>query len=148
MLRVKLGPSRLLVAILIVTHSAAAVIVGLLSVTVAAKLAGMLALIVSLYFYIRCEALQISGRSAVLLEFTDKVICKLKTKNGQNFEYRVSESTFVSPYLTVLILRSRHSHSWSTQSIVILPDAINSEEFRRLRVLLRWKWKQLTNKGA
>ncbi|WP_425433705.1 protein YgfX [Nitrosomonas marina] len=133
-------------ALLVVTHCAAAIIVGLLSVTVEVKLAGLVAFIVSLCFYIRGEALQISGRSAVLLEFTDKVICKLKTKNGQSFEYKVSGSTFVSPYLTVLILRSRHS--WSTQSIVILPDAIDSEEFRRLRVLLRWKWKQLTEKGA
>jgi hypothetical protein len=25
--------------------------------------------------------------------------------------------------------------------VVILPDAINSEDFRKLRVLLRWKYK-------
>lgn len=146
MLTVHLKPSKLLAAILIVAHCAAALIIGLLSVTTDIKLAGMLAVIVSAFFYLRRDALQHSAYSVTLLRFSDKVECTLETKCGQILECKVCGSTFVSFYLTVLILRSQQS--WLTRSIVILPDAMDSEEFRRLRVLLRWKWKQVVEKDA
>ena len=54
-------------------------------------------------------------------------------------------SSFVEPYLTVLELKPLEPlKSWrrfSSRSVVILPDGIDAEGFRQLRVLLRWKWK-------
>ncbi|WP_177166681.1 protein YgfX [Nitrosomonas sp. Nm51] len=145
MLTIHLKPSKLLVVILIAAHCAAALLLGLLSVIPEVKLAGMLVLLASLYFYLKRDALQRSAHSAVLLGFSG-IRCALETKCGQMFEYAISGETYVSPYLTVLILRSQRS--WLTQSIVILPDTISSEEFRRLRVFLRWKWKQVVEEDA
>jgi toxin CptA len=67
-------------------------------------------------------------------------------------------SSFVAPYLTVLELRPLEPSAGSSgtgirewwrkrwkhrpRSVVILPDAIDAEAFRQLRVLLRWKWKE------
>jgi toxin CptA len=54
-------------------------------------------------------------------------------------------SSFVAPYLTVLELKPLGAgglwQRFRTRSVVILPDGIDAEEFRQLRVLLRWKWK-------
>lgn len=54
-------------------------------------------------------------------------------------------SSFVAPYLTVLELKplgfQKLWQRFSPRSVVILPDGIDKEEFRQLRVLLRWKWK-------
>lgn len=61
--------------------------------------------------------------------------------NGQQFEMRVQKSTVVTAYLTVLncvpteaILLQR----LFAIHIVILPDAVNAEHFRQLRIWLRW----------
>ena len=48
-------------------------------------------------------------------------------------------SKAMAPYLVVLNLKLPNKFLGS--SVVILPDSIDGEEFRRLRVLLRWKWK-------
>lgn len=131
--------------ILIVAHCAAAFLIWTLSVSFGIKLIGLLILIVSLYFYLKHDALLSFAYSAVSLRFSDSV-CTLKMVNGQTVACTILGSTFVSSYLTVLIL---HSKQWRfTRSVVILPDAIDPEEFRRLRVMLRWKWRQVPEQDA
>jgi toxin CptA len=49
----------------------------------------------------------------------------------------VQPDTFVSPWLTVLRYRLP-GQRWS-QSLVILPDSLPADDFRRLRVWLKWK---------
>ena len=51
----------------------------------------------------------------------------------------ILDSIFVAPYLAVLNLKLQNKFLGG--SAVILPDSIDGGEFRRLRVLLRWKWK-------
>ena len=50
---------------------------------------------------------------------------------------RMVDGSFVAPWLT--ILRWRPRRSWIDRSIVILPDMLGPEDFRRLRVELRWQ---------
>jgi toxin CptA len=48
----------------------------------------------------------------------------------------ISGDSFVTPYLTVLNLKpegARFAHA-----LVILPDSLEAESFRRLRVRLKW----------
>jgi toxin CptA len=49
-------------------------------------------------------------------------------------------TSFVSPYLAVLNLKPGNSRL--ARHIVLLPDSLEKEEFRQLRVLLRWKFKK------
>lgn len=143
LLTIQLRPSKQLAIILIAAHSCAAVLLfWTLSVSFSIQLIGLLFLIVSLYFYLKHDALLSFAHSAVSLSFSDKVDCTLETVSGQTVECSVLGSTFVSPYLTVLILQSKQW--WSMRSVVILPDVIDNEEFRRLRVILRWKWRQVS----
>lgn len=143
LLIIQLRPSKQLAVILIVAHCCAAILLFLtLSVSFNVQLIGLLFLIISLYFYLKHDALLSFAHSVVSLSFSDTVDCTLETVSGQAVECSVLGSTFVSAYLTVLILQSKQ---WRfTRSVVILPDAIGKEEFRRLRVMLRWKWRQVS----
>lgn len=73
---------------------------------------------------------------------------RIKTRQGQGFFGKlVLQDCFVSPYLTVLNLKpTLNQHRWFRQryAVVILPDAIDNEQYRRLRVLLKWGCREST----
>lgn len=164
LLAVRLKPSVLLAIILGVAHFAAIGLLWPLSLPVAGKLAGSAILVSSLILYLRHHVARRSPRSVLGFELTDDMTCILETKEG-NIACAILGSTFVAPYLTVLELKppesqectgssgagqkgSRGWRGWwrnrwkhAPRSLVILPDAIDAETFRQLRVLLRWKWK-------
>ena len=48
---------------------------------------------------------------------------------------RVRDGSFVAPWLTAL--RWRPEGAWLDRSLLVLPDMLGADEFRRLRVLLR-----------
>jgi len=123
----------------------------------AAKLAGSAILALSLFFYLRHYALLRSPESVMGLELSDDMTCTLELRRGERIACTLLGSSFVTPYLTVLELKphklpeplqplvlpiSRKSlRRFSARSIVIMPDGVDMEKFRQLRVLLRWKWK-------
>ena len=139
-LTVHLKPSKQLAVMLSLVHCAVALLLWPLPVSSSVKLIVVLLLMISLYVYLRQDALLSFAHSAVSLRFSDKVDCSMETMSGQIIDCTVLGSTFVSTYLTVLILQPEHR--WFARSVVIMPDAVDAEAFRRLRVLLRWRWKQ------
>jgi hypothetical protein len=50
---------------------------------------------------------------------------------------RLAQGSFVAPFLT--IVRWHPDGARFSRAVVIFPDAIAKEDFRRLRVLLRWR---------
>jgi toxin CptA len=106
---------------------------------------------------LRRYALLRSPDSVMNIELSEDMICTLETRRGDRTIYTLLGSSFVAPYLTLLELKPLKrqesikppSHSGRPKrwrgffgcSIVILPDALDAEQFRKLRVLLRWKWK-------
>ncbi len=58
------------------------------------------------------------------------------SKNGAQVSVRILPSSFVASYLTVLHLQLPASR-W-TRYCVILPDTVDAEPWRKLRVWLRW----------
>jgi toxin CptA len=66
---------------------------------------------------------------------------QLVLNNGQQVEMMVQANTVVTAYLTVLNCVAKEAslvQTLFTTSIVILPDAVDAENFRQLRVWLRW----------
>jgi len=55
---------------------------------------------------------------------------------GRLWEGEVRDGSFVAPWLTVI--RWRPAGARFDRTIVVLPDMLARESFRRLRVLLRW----------
>ena len=137
LLVVHLKPSRNLAVILGFAHFAAAGLLWPLALPVVVKLAGAAVLAVSLIFYLRHYALLRSPRAVVAFELSDEMACTLETRRGERIGCALLGSSFVAPYLTVLNLKPEEK--FFTRSVVILADAIDAEEFRQLRVLLRWK---------
>ena len=113
------------------------------------KLGGSILLTVSLTLYLRYYVLLTSPGSVrgleLGLERSDEMTCTLETQRGDRIACALLGSSFVTPYLTVLELKplggKKLLQRLRARSVVILPDGIDADEFRRLRVLLRWKWK-------
>ncbi|SEK60735.1 protein YgfX [Nitrosovibrio tenuis] len=149
MLIVHLKPSKRLAVALGFAHFSAIALLWPLTLPVMVKLVGSTLLVASLVYYERYYAWLTSPGSIKGLQLesgaSDEMSCTLETKSGERFACVLLGSSFVAPYLTVLELRPLvHPKSWRrrfARSIVILPDGIDADEFRRLRVLLRWKWK-------
>jgi hypothetical protein len=60
-------------------------------------------------------------------------------KDGRRQEVRIMPSTVVTPLLTVVHYRL-HKSAWycPMRYELILADAVDAEDYRRLRVRLRW----------
>lgn len=156
LLAVRLNPSIRLAIILGMAHFTAIGLLWPLTLPVSVRLAGSVILLASLILYLRHHVMLRSPRSVLGFEVSDDMVCLLQTKEG-NIACLILGSTFVAPYLTVLELKPvesrlgnpktgvagwwREHRKYSPRSVVILPDAIDTEAFRQLRVLLRWKWK-------
>lgn len=150
---VHLKSSRILGAVLGFAHFVAIVLLWPLMMPPSFKLTGSALLIISLVFYLRRYALLRSPDSVSSLEVTNEMACLLNTRDGGQIACALLGSSFVAPYLAVLDLNPlkidktdaspRQSSRYFSRSVVILPDGINPEEFRQLRVLLRWKWRNV-----
>lgn len=99
--------------------------------------AAIAALAASLAFYLRREGLRLAPESIVALSLHPDCRCAFQTRSGARHEATLLGSSFVAPYLTVLNLRP--SNGLPTRHVVILPDGVDAERFRKLRVLLRWR---------
>ena len=137
LLVVPLQPSRHLAVILSIAHVVTAGLLWPLALPLIVKLAGAAVLAVSLIFYLRHYALLRSPGAVVAFDLSDEMVCTLETRRGERIICALLGSSFVAPYLTVLNLKPEGK--FFTRSVVILADGIDAEEFRRLRVLLRWK---------
>ncbi|WP_074795264.1 hypothetical protein [Nitrosospira briensis] len=150
LLAVRLGPSMQLAAMLGFAHFSAIGLLWPLLLPGSVKLAGSAVLVTSLVFYLRRYALLRSPESITGLELSDEMICAVETRRGERIVCTLLGSSFVAPYLTVLELQplklddvvdSPEPLRKFSFSVTVLPDGIDPEEFRQLRILLRWKWK-------
>lgn len=130
-------PSHQLAIILSLAHFAVAGLLWLLALSLGIKVIIVAALIISLIHYLRRDALLTANNAVVALELSDEMPCTLITRSGKSIACTILGSTFVAPYLTVLNLK--FPENFFTCSVVILPDSMDAEQFRQLRVWLRWK---------
>lgn len=136
MLRLAFTPSRRLSAWLLAGHAAAAACVYI--VTMPLWLKGLLALLLlfNLTYTVTHQAWRRWPSSVVALQFERDGGVIIECRNGGVQEARVLGSSFVAPYLTIVLLKPI-AH-WRTRAVVILPDAVAPELFRQLRVWLKW----------
>jgi hypothetical protein len=137
LLRIELRSSRLLALLLAGAHTGAltlgwiAVPQGWLRIVLAA-VAGA-----SLWHTVRHAALRTTGSAISEVELRGDGSARLRRRDGQSREVRLDRSTFVAPWLALLVFRDRR---WRpARSVVVLPDTVSPEQFRLLRVWLRWR---------
>ena len=139
MLSITLRPSYLLALLLVAMHALAVVSAWLVPLVLAAKFGVAAVLASSLVLSLRQHVWRAGKRSVRAIRLTGECDMSLQGQDGVWLETAILPSSFISPYLTVLNLsiegekRARH--------VVILPDVVDVEQFRQLRVWLRWRCK-------
>ncbi|MGZ8230308.1 MAG: protein YgfX [Burkholderiales bacterium] len=136
MVRATLRPSYLLGAVLALVHVVAAAIVLTLELSLPGAAGLNLAIAGSLLRAVFRDALLISKSSVRAIEVRDRTAAAVQRRDGVWREGRVLGTTYVTPALTVLNLKLPNERS--RRHVLILPDSLDPEEFRALRVLLRW----------
>lgn len=139
MLSITLRPSCLLGLLLVAMHALALLSAWQVPLALVAKIGVAALLASSLALSLRQHVWRAGKRSVRAIRLTGECDLSLQGQDGAWLEAAILPSSFISPYLTVLNLqlegerRARH--------VIILPDAMDSEQFRQLRVWLRWKCK-------
>ena len=95
------------------------------------------ALVANLVFDVRQTALLRAPNAVIALEITSDDRFSIQTRRGEWVECEVLGSTYVTSFLTILNLKV--IDSGSNKRAVVLPDSLDAEDFRKLRVWLRWK---------
>ncbi len=134
MIPISLRPSISLAAILATAHLGAISLILMLPISARLPLVMLLAFSMA-YSILRYAFIRLPD-SIVSLKLEEKS-CMFSMRGGSEKSCVFHGSSYVSPYLTVLNLKEEGKRLM--KSVVILPDAIDREEFRQLRVWLRWK---------
>ncbi len=133
-LRLDLGASRLLAAVLMAAHGGAAAIAAWLPLALPFRL-GLLALVaVSLYRGLRDHALRRGARAITAFRLNADDTCAVQ-RGAAGWEEGRLRDCWVHPLLTILVVRAGGRRR--SVSVVIAADAVSAEAFRRLRVRLR-----------
>jgi toxin CptA len=136
-LKISLRSSWLLVTILTLAHIAALAVMLFVNIPLWVPLIAAAALAVHLLVVIRRQALLLTPDAAAAIEIRSDNTLAVQVRGGAWNEYAVLGNTYVSPYLTVLNLQQTDGHA--VRRITLLPDSLDAEDFRKLRVWLRWK---------
>lgn len=107
------------------------------------KLIAVTALVINLGFEMWRNALMRDADAVVAIGIAADNALSIQTRRGDWVDCTVRGDTYVASFLVVLNLRRLDNER--RKSVVILPDAIDAEDFRKLRVWLRWKDSPKTN---
>jgi toxin CptA len=134
-LTVSLNPSRTLATILVAAHAASGILLVLLPLPLWLKFAGVAIVLAAAWHYVRHYALLITPNAVRELRLLSDG--KIDILRGDWQSARLVGEQFVHPLLT--IVRCRAENRRSSTAIVILPDMLDAESFRMLRVRLKWR---------
>jgi toxin CptA len=136
MVKIRIRPSRQLALLLALAHVVAAAVPLTLPLTVWAKGLLLLAIAASLGRSLWGPALLRAADAVVAVEIGEGGAASYQTRRGDWHHAALLDTSFVAAGLTVLNFRIQGS--WIARHIVIMPDSVAKDDFRRLRVWLRW----------
>ncbi len=124
-------------AYLVLGHFIAAICVLSVPLLPWLKLLLLSLLLASLLYSLRHQVWRTWPFSIVALQFEQDGTVFMQYRNGNFLEAQVLGSSFVAPYLSIILLKSKQG--WFARSVVLLPDMLAPELFRTLRVWLKWR---------
>lgn len=131
-----LRSSRRLATALVLGHSAVAALLLYLDIATGWKVAAIVLVCASLIYELRV-ALRLGANAVIGLRISADDVFSIKPRGGDWRQCEVLGSTYVTAILTVVNLRVAGERR--VRSVVILPDGIDADAFRRLRAWLRWR---------
>lgn len=129
---ITLQPSRRLALLLLAAHVLSAGLVLAVLLSYAIKLVLLLAVIWSAW---RVDKGIRGPRRISRLNLRDDGHLEYVRANEEVGEGHIHPLTTVTPQLTIMLLRQGNR----VEPLVVLPDALDTEAFRRLRLWLRWR---------
>jgi hypothetical protein len=140
MVRIEFNRSYWLALIQTAAHAAAAVISVSVDLPLAAKTALVIAIVASLVDALRRHAFMTSHDAIVSIELRVDGTAAVYTRGGACHDVRILGTTYVTPQLSVLNLRRDGNRGYrGLRHVLIVPDMVTAEDFRYLRVFLRWQ---------
>ena len=131
----KFLPSNYLAICLTAAHAIALIPLYFLACTVWVKVALTVLLLIGLWFLLQRYAWLSAPVSSVMLVLeSDNIV--LTMRNGEQLRARVLSNSLVTPLLTVLNVLPHDTYF--SRSIIIMPDSMDADAFRQLRVCLKW----------
>ena len=91
---------------------------------------------------LRQHALRIARSSVVEVLLSDDAVVVVRTRGDRLAAGHVREASFVHPWLTTIVWRPDGARF--SRSLAIVPDMLDVDDFRRLRVLLRYGRREVT----
>jgi hypothetical protein len=134
---ISISPSMRLAIALCAAHLAAAGLLWLVPIPVLAKGALTLAVAVSFVYFLARDAALHAANAIVALELKSGGDMSFQTRDGRWVDCELSGSSYVSSRLTVVNLRP--AGKGRTRHVILVPDNVDSRDFRRLRIWMRWK---------
>jgi len=95
-----------------------------------------LGVLICIVYVVLFQALLMLPWSLITLTLNSKNQWLLKNNAGKEIQVLIEGQTFVSHYLTVINMRDAKNRR--RYSMVIIPERVDTEDYRILRVLLRW----------
>ena len=130
-----LRPSQYLAGVLIAALNAAVVLLLSMSLPWWAKLAAIAALLISAVYYLRHDAYLSMQSSSVRLQMEAGQVT-ITRRNGHSWSGLVLHDSFITPLM--VILNVLPEDAYFSRSVIILPDSLDKDSFRQLRVLMKW----------
>ncbi len=132
----KLHSSRLLAVLLSIVSVLALVSLWLLPLPMPVMSALTAAILYGMGSCLMRDAGLRRAHSCIAFRLEDREQIVLVLRNGMHLPGRISADSLVTPYL--VILNVVLSEQRGERSLRIMPDAMEPDSFRRLRVVLRW----------
>jgi toxin CptA len=137
MVRASLAPSLRIAVVLVIAHIAAAGAVAPLDMPLALKAALIGAVAASLARSFCRHALLKATRSVLALEVKDQETACVQGPDRIWRDARILGTSYVSAALTVLSVRVAGERL--PRHVLLIRGNVDEQEFRRVRVLLRWR---------
>ena len=131
----KLQPSRHLAAMLVAVHGITLAALFPLALPGWAKAALAALMLFSMAYHLRRDAWLSAPSSGVALTLEgDRIV--LATRGGEQWAGHILRDSFATPFLVVLNILPQGARL--AHSVIVLPDSLDAESFRQLRVRLKW----------
>lgn len=133
--RYAIRPSRMLGVFLVLSAILLLIVISGLPLAAGWRLAGMAWVLSAVGYVLLRDVLLQTARSCVALDLAPRQRIALIPRRGEPVAGSLDKRSFVSPYLTLINITTE---SGKRRSVVIMPDSMDGDDFRRLRVQLRW----------
>jgi toxin CptA len=136
MIRATLKPSARLAALFLSSHGGAMTAIVALDFALPLKAALALAVAASFVHCMYKHAFLAAMRSVITIDIRDQLVAAIQTRKHGWRDALILGSTCVTPVLSVLNLRVDGERL--TRHVLLVPGNVDADDFRRIRVLLRW----------